>query len=682
MLNKIHFLINKDSLKNRVELTKHIELKSNESSFSFKFSVVDNLLSNNYRYAYKLHGVDHDWIISKNDQEAIYTNVPSGDYIFEVKAGHTKGAWDIEPIQLSIKIKPQWWASNLAYILYFVLALLLSFSIVTWIRLKNRLIKEEWQNQKNKELYDMKINFFAKMSHEIQTPLTLVLSPIEDMVERASINGNVLLKQRLIMINSNLRRLSRIAAQLMIIRNKEVGNLKIHASKNNITDDLKKICTSFEEQARFKNIDFTQEYPKDDIYLWYDKDKIEDVFYNLFSNAFKFTPKDGNIQLEVVKNPNEEWINIYVKDSGPGISKEESDSIFELFYQADLGKKNVGSGIGLALTKELIDLHHGEINLHSSSEFGTSFQIKLSLKDDVFTKDEKIYVEQSKSIADSIEKNPKPLDKDLNTNIESEDNKKHHVLIVEDNIEMQIFLKNILSKSYHVSIAENGLEGIELAQKILPDLIISDIMMPKMDGIEMSKTIHNNKTTAHIPIIILTANNSESSKITGLKSGAIAYINKPFNVQELLLKIANITSANENILLKLKAEILSIPKQSIIKSKDDIFLDNLVSELDKQIENPEFKLEDLSKALNMSYSTIFRKCQELTGKTLVDFFRTLRLKKAAILIVEYGYNSSEAAFMIGFNDYRCFSKCFKKEFGKSPNKYKKEWINSRADEIK
>ncbi len=679
VLNQKHFLIIEDQLKDRIELTKNIELEPNESSFSFKFSVVGDLRHENYHYAYKLEGIDEDWIISKKEQEAIYTNVPSGTYVFRVKSGHMEGVWDIEPIALSISVKPQWWASNLAYISYVILTLLLIYSFITWFRLKNRLIKEEWQNQQNEELYAMKMNFFAKFSHEIQTPLTLVLSPIEDMIERATSNGNLLLKQRLVMINNNLSRLSRITTQLMVIRNKEMGTLKVLVSKNNIINDLKKICLSFEEQARFKNINFIQEYLKEDINIWYDKDKIEHIFYNLLSNAFKFTPREGTILLKVVKEQNDEWINIYVKDSGPGIPEEEADSIFELFYQASLGKRTVGSGIGLALTKELVDLHHGEINLNSTPGWSTSFQIKLSLKEDIFSNDEKMYIEESQLITRASEKHYKDSNDNLEVKSNNENHKKYNVLIVEDNIEMQIFLKDILSTSYRVEIAENGLQGIELARKNLPDLIISDIMMPKMDGIEMSKAIQKNKATAHIPIIILTANNSENSRILGLKSGAIEYINKPFNVQELLLKVANITSTNEKILLKLKTEMLSIPKEDIVKSKDDIFLENLVVELDKQIDNADFKLEELASTLGMSYSTIFRKCQELTGKTLVEFFRTLRMKKAAILIVEYGYSASEASFMIGFNDYRYFSKCFKTEFGKSPNKYKKEMIYRKEE---
>ncbi len=682
ILNKPARLIIGDQIKGGVEYVKNLNLNSNQSSFSFQFSAIDNVINPNYHYAYKLNGFDTDWITPKNDRIASYTNIPYGNYTFEVKAGAKKGEWDIAPIKVGIYIKPPWWLSKIAYIIYLVCGLLLVYGIVIWGRLKSKLAKEAWQNNKEKELYALKMNFFAKMSHEIQTPLTLISGPIGDMLERASANGNQLLKQRLQIISNNANRLSRIAMELMTVRNKELGKLRLFASKNNLIDDLKRIALSFSEQARFKNIDFIQEYPEDIVNIWYDKDKIEHIIYNLLSNAFKFTPKEGTISLKTDFNLKDDFVEISVTDSGPGISKEELEDIFKLFYQTDVGKHNKGIGIGLALTKELISLHKGEINVDSSPEFGTCFSVKLSTRDDIFSDDEKVFVENPGLISDSLETDFSLLEKEFDLKTNSTNSKKTHtLLIVEDNIEMQIFLRDVLSDTYNLLMAENGKEGIILAEKNNPDLIISDIMMPVMDGIEMSKKLQKKKSTSHIPIILLTAKNSTPTKLAGLKSGAIEYIIKPFNFHELSLKLKNIIASKEKVLSKYKTDRLSAPAEIKELSKDDAFIKDLVEELQKQIENPNFKLEELSKSLNMSYSVIYRKCQDITGKTLVEFVRSMRMKKAALLIINNGYNISEASYIVGYKDRKYFTKCFKDEFGVPPTVFKREVKNKDAQKI-
>ena len=681
ILNKPARNIIPDQIKGYTENIKSLKLDHNQSSFSFHFSAIDKVLNTNYNYAYRLKGFQDDWIFPKNNRTASYTNIPYGNYIFEVKAGSKKGEWDIAIKTIDIKINPPWWYSIWAYILYLLLALFIIYSIVVWLRLKNRLAKEAWHNNKEKELYALKMNFFAKMSHEIQTPLTLILGPIGDMLSRAGANGNQLLKQRLTMINNNANRLSRIAMELMTVRNKELGKLRLFASKNDLIDHLKGISVSFSEQARFKNIDFIQKYPEDAINLWYDRDKIEHVIYNLLSNAFKFTPLEGTITLKVVLNSNDETVIISVLDSGPGIPKEELDDVFKLFYQTDLGKHNKGIGIGLALSKELISLHHGAINVDSSPEFGTCFSIRLTTREDAFSENEKIHIENSNLLSNTLEAEFNLSDKDFNLTSVDNIKKKHTLLIVEDNIEMQIFLQDVLSNNYNLLIANNGKEGIELADKNTPDLIISDIMMPVLDGLEMCKILQKKKATSHIPIILLTAKNTTTTKIKGLKQGAIEYISKPFNFHELILKIHNIINSNAKVLSKYKTDSISSSQEILAPTKDDIFMERLVEALNTQIENPDFKLEELSNSLNMSYSVIFRKCHDITGKTLIEFVRSLRFKRAALLIAQQGYNISEAAYNVGYKDTKYFTKCFKEEFGIPPATFKRQAKNIGVSEI-
>lgn len=673
ILNKPAKSIIQDQLKTRIEDVKHIHLNASQSSFSFQFSAIDNLLINpNFDYAYRLKGFDKDWIIPMHGRVANYTNIPSGHYTFEVKASSKNGIWNIEPKKVTIVISPPWWLSTVAYFCYFIIAILGTYSIILWIRLKKKLAIGEWENLKEKELYGLKMNFFTKMSHEIQTPLTLILGPIEDMLTRAEINENQLLKQRLTIISNNAKRLSRIATELMIVRNKELGKLRIYASLNDVTKHLKSIVISFSEQARFKNIDFSQEYSHKEIKFWYDKDKIEHVVYNLLSNAFKFTPKEGSIKLKIVLNDDKESLEISIIDSGPGIPKEDLNAIFELFYQTNLGLHSKGSGIGLALSQELVALHNGEILVDSSPNNGTRFTVRLSTNENNFSKGQKVLVSSNQSLLISKNERYNSLNDKLNIKKDIQPNRKHTLLIVEDNIEMQMFLRDTLSTIYNLIIAENGEQGILMAEKHNPDLIISDIMMPIMDGVEMCKKLQEKKSTSHIPIIFLTAKNNSDGRLSGLKAGAVEYLRKPFNFYELLLKVNNIIATKEKTIQKYKTDTISAPIVETSKSRDVIFLEELVKELNSKIEDPEFKLEDLSDSLNLSYSAIYRKCHNITGKTLVELVRSLKLKKAAFLIIKQGYNVSEAAFIVGYKDPKYFTKCFKEEFGITPSHLKND----------
>lgn len=672
ILNKPASAIIPEQLSTVVENVKFLDLKSQQASFSFRFSAIENILNTNYYYAYRLKGFDEEWITPKSERTATYTNVPSGNYIFEVRAGTKIGTWDIGTRQIEIEIHPPWWKSGWAYTIYILLLLIICMAAYRWFHLRNKMQKEEWDHANEKEIYALKMDFFAKMSHEIQTPLTLILGPIDDMLQKATVNKNRLLLQRLTLIKNNAERLSRISADLTSIRNKELNQLKIRASNNNIIKELKQIALSFAEQARFKKIDFIQEFPNEEIYLWYDSDKIEHVFYNLLSNAFKFTPTEGTIKLIAHKINKKECIKISVIDSGPGIPNAELKDIFTLFYQSEIGRKLKGSGIGLALTKELVELHHGTIKASSSKETGTSFHVHLSLREDNFKAEEKISPKETEPLEAIGAEDMHVLEQELTGTFTENDEKIYHVLVVEDNVEMQIFLKDLLHERYWVTIAANGQEGIQHVAKNSPDLIISDIMMPIMDGVEMTKFLQKNKLYSYIPIILLTAKNTTKSKLLGLESGAVAYINKPFNPQELMIRAKNLIKNNENSTLRAKTDFISGSQKELPTSKDHLFLKELVANLQEQLENSAFKLEELSDTMNMSYSVIFRKCQEITGKTLVEFFRSLKIKRAALLIIEQQYNISEAAFMVGYKDPKYFTKCFKDEFGKPPATLKKE----------
>ncbi|UMB52404.1 response regulator [Lutibacter sp. A64] len=671
ILNQPATLLIPEQINSSIEHLKKITLEPNQSSFSFRFSAFDNVLNSNYHYAYRLIGFNDDWIPVTKEQLATYTNIPSGNYTFEVKAGSKTGVWDIPSKKIAIEITQPFWNSPLAYFLYLFLFIAILLIVIRWYDLRKKIIADKINHNKEKELHALKMNFFAKMSHEIQTPLTLISSPIDSMLQRAEENGNLLLKQRLQIISNNVKRLSRIVFELTTVRNKELEKIRLLVTKNNLYEDLNDIALSFKEQARLKNIDFSLNCPQNLSAAWYDKDKIEHIVYNLLSNAFKFTPKEGNIQLIATPINNKNSIKIYVKDSGPGIEQEELNDIFTLFYQSKTGIQSKGSGIGLALTKELIEVHRGKIEVSSNSIEGTTFSITFPITEEAYLQEERIIPEQK----------PKTEVKEDTLKTTKTITKKHDktILIVEDNLELQQLLNDLLSDIYNIILTENGREGYNAANQHHPDLILSDIMMPEVDGIEMCKMLQKNELTKHIPIVLLTAKNSTKSKILGLESGAIEFINKPFNTNELLLKINNIIVSTEHIISNLKKEIINNPTINVNKSNDDIFLENLITAINARIEDPNFRVEDLSEALSMSYSTLYRKCQALTGEGLVELVRLLRLKKAAIVIAKYGYSISEAAYISGFNDPKYFSKCFKKYFGKTPNTFKKEAVEMGSE---
>lgn len=647
-----------------------LHLKNSQSSFSIKFSAIGNILNPNYYYSYKLEGFDTDWKTTYSEGLATYTNVPPGSYTLKIKANEMNEGSVISTKKLGIKIENPIWNSPMAYVLYIILLGLLLYSAIKWYFLRKKLLINKISRRKENELYDAKMNFFTKMSHEIQTPITLILGPIEDMLQRAELNGNMLLKERLNIISNNAQRLSRIARELTLTRNKELNKLKLAVTQNNLHNDITKVCLSFKELARNKKIDFSINCPKNLNNTWYDKEKVEHILYNILSNAFKFTPPEGNVQLTVAPLSKKSFIKISISDSGQGINKEELKNIFKIFYRSKNNTETKGAGIGLALTKELVALHKGKIKVNSVMGEGTTFIVKLPVSEDYYVDTEKITSSKKNEIVQiDDENNLSKQNIDLNIS-------KKTILIVEDNFELQHFLKDLFQGQYNILLAENGQEGFYHAKNNIPDLIISDIMMPKMDGIELCKELNIDNLTKHIPIVLLTAKNSTNAKIEGLKTGAVEYINKPFNTNELLLKVNNILASKENIITKYRKELINKPEIKVNKSQDEIFLEKLVSIVNERLRDSTFKIDELADILNMSHSSLYRKCMSLTGLSVVDFIKTIRLKKAAILLAKYGYTISEVAYLVGFNDPKYFSKSFKSYFKITPKGFKNQSLTA------
>ncbi|WP_189663060.1 ATP-binding protein [Polaribacter sp. IC073] len=667
ILNKPAKQIIPEQIHSEIFNVNQLHLKYNQSSFTIKFAAIGNIINPNYNYSYRLKGFDKEWKSTYSEGSATYTNIPSGDYVFEIKANEINQPLNVLSKQINIAISPPIWQNSYAYLFYLLILFILIFSFSKWILIRRKLLINKISRRKEKELHKEKINFFTKMSHEIQTPITLILGPIDDMLKRAEQNGNLLLKERLNIISNNAGRLSRIARDLTLVRNRDLNRLNLSVTRNNLKENIDQICLSFKELARIKNIDFTINCPNNIENTWYDKDKVEHILYNILGNAFKYTPKEGNIQLTVKPLNKKEVLKISISDSGVGIQKEELADIFKLFYRSTNRNNAKGTGIGLALTKELIHLHKGKIKVESSKSEGTTFTIKLPVSENFYADDEKI-TSSKKETQKKIETNTTNftetiLKNDINTT-------KKTILVVEDNLELQKFLQDLLLEHYNIILADNGKEGYYLAKNNLPDLIISDVMMPEMDGIEMCDVLSKDNLTKHIPIVLLTAKNSTQAKITGLKTGAIEYINKPFNSNELLLKIHNIIAAKESIISKYRKELINNPKVKIEKSQDELFLESLNKIVNERLSDSNFKVDELADKLNMSHSSLYRKCSSLTGLSLIDYIRQTRLNKAAVLLAKYGYNISEVAYLVGFNNPKYFSKSFKSQFKSTPKGFK------------
>ncbi|MFA8451950.1 MAG: two-component regulator propeller domain-containing protein [Bacteroidales bacterium] len=674
-INQIEIL-NQDAIKvipnqinKPIENIKSIKLKHHQSSFSFKFSVVDPPISDNYLYSYRLSGIYDEWVPAKNNLIATYTNIPTGNYKFEVKAESVYAKLEPQIRTIDINILTPWWQSKIAFLVYLILIITIIYSTFSYFQIKNRLAIKDRVNQQNKKLFDFKMNFLTRISHEIQTPLTLIMCPLEELISSNTPINSQDLKRRLSNIYSNSKRLSQITYKLTEIANSEFKKIQLNIERHNIISDFKETLSSFNELARIKKINFSQQYEDDELTIWYDKEKLEYIIYNLLSNAFKFTPPNGFIKFDLNHDAINKKIKFSIEDSGGGIPKTDIDNIFKLYFQSTKGKKKKGSGIGLTFTKELIELHHGSMYV-KTNETGTTFTVEIPTDKNIYHDNEIVQT----VLIDSLNKEDSHIETIISQNSQTKT-----ILIVEDDYELIIMLSRLLEPYYKIITASNGKEGIQKAKKVNPNLILSDIIMPEMDGIKMCQEISGDNSLSHIPIILLTASNTSNMKLLGLEAGAVEYLNKPFYTKELLSKINNLINTQEKAISKYKKNSLNNPDTKTPLSKDEIFIDELVKILSQEIDNSNFNLEELSEKLNMSYSVIYRKHHLITGKTLVNFFRQMRLKKAAYIITKQNYSITETAFMVGYNDPVYFSKSFKKEFGVSPKAFKSEAIKMGID---
>lgn len=515
------------------------------------------------------------------------------------------------------------------------------------------------ENQHNMD--EMKLRFFTNISHEFRTPLTLIITPLEELIKKSEKAED---KELLRIIHKNAQQLLNLVNQLLDFRKMDVNGLKLNLQIGNITLFVKDTVFLFKEAFAHKNIEFSIDGTDEAIFMRFDGEKIGKVLNNLLSNSYKFTPQNGKINVCIERDDANHEIRISVSDSGIGIQKDERDKVFDRFYQVNHKYYDAnglsGSGIGLHLSKEYIELHKGKIWVEDSQFGGCKMVFSLPLPD-----------EGEEALIEELENARNNEDEDIKEYKEISNSNMPKLLIVDDNNDFRTFLCTCMQNRFEVIQAENGEKAFEIAVNEIPDMIISDVMMPVMDGIQLCKKLKNDVRTSHIPLILLTAKTAEESQIDGLKSGADDYISKPFNIDVLYIKMKNLIESREKMQSMLKEPIPIEPSRITVNNIDEELIRKALEYTEANISNPDFSVEELSKELGMSRVHLYKKLLSLTGKTPIEFIRLVRLKRAAQLLKESKMNVSEIAYEVGFNHPKYFRKYFKEEFGVLPSQFEK-----------
>ncbi|QEC69215.1 response regulator [Panacibacter ginsenosidivorans] len=653
-------------LKESLSQLQSIDLKYKENVFSIEFVSLDFAHSTRDKYAYMLQGFNPDWLYANGNQRQVtYTNLDPGHYTFKVKVLNGNGLWsDVKTLQ--INIEPPFWRTPFAYIIYVLIAAGL-FILARRITLDRIQMRFEVQQQRREverahAIEQLKTKFFTNVSHEFRTPLSLIISPLDKIIKHTSDEEQ---KNQLNLVQRNAKRLLNLVNQLLDFRKMEVQEIKLHPSIGDIIAFAEDISHSFTDIAEKKNIQFSFASNIDSLEIYFDKDKIEKILFNLLSNAFKYTHDGGTVSINLLYNPpsNNEangTLVIEVKDTGIGIPEDMHDKIFERFFQTDVPQSmvNQGTGIGLAITKEFVKLHNGIITVKSEPEKGTCFTVLLPAK--------KIYEPSTRNTTVPI---PAEDTEQLLSETSSRSGKKQTIMVIEDNEDIRFYLKDNLKAQYHVEEASNGKEGWEKIKQVNPDLVVSDIMMPVMDGIQLARKIKNETLTSHIPVILLTAKGSEEKQLEGFNIGVNDYITKPFTFEILASRIRNLLAQQKLLQKRFQKQIEVHPEEVTITPVDEKFLKQALEAIEKNMDNPDFSVEDFSRDMFMNRVTLYRKILSLTGKTPIEFIRSMRLKRAAQLLEKSGMSVSEIAYEVGFNNPKHFSKFFKEEFKVSPSQY-------------
>ncbi len=663
-----------------------LQLSHDKNVLEFMFAAIDIDAPQLVEYAYRLEGLEPDWIKPGDRRYVRYTALGPGDYTFRVRATSSRGEWSEREIAFAFSIAPPWWRSLWAYGFYLFLGTALLVTIyrvrLSQARLKDRVEMEHFQAERIAEVDRLKSQFFANISHEFRTPLTLILGPAEQAIESTQEPST---RQKLHLIKNNTERLHTLVNQLLDFSQLESGTMKLQVSRNDVVEFLRRTVMTFESWAERKriNLDFRPEIESASGY--FDTDKLEKILNNLISNALKFTPEGGSVSVSLVcpkdQSPvsrypanhiarKDDWmtgfLEIRISDTGPGISAEHLPRIFNRFYRADEKHTIEGTGIGLALTKELVELHRGKVAVQSTPGKGSVFSVTFPIEKSAYRQDE---IVESPPQGRRTE-HPPPVVSHVGSGHVSTPQSpdgKPIVLIVEDNTDLRSYIREFLGTDFAVHEAEDGKEGYDLAIEMVPDIVLSDLMMPKMDGMELCRALKQDVRTSHVPIILLTARAGTESKIEGLETGADDYVTKPFDSKELMARVRNLIEQRRTLRAKFSAGVLLKPGEVAVTSLDDALLKKIMDVVEKNLGDEKFGVDELASEACLSRRHLGRKLHALTNLTPAEFVQYMRLQRARELLEKNAGSVTDIAFQVGFRNPTYFSACFHARFGVTPS---------------
>ncbi|MFT3822551.1 MAG: two-component regulator propeller domain-containing protein [Chitinophagaceae bacterium] len=658
-------------LKADINTVKKIVFKYNQDVFTIEFALLNYIKSNKNKYAYYLKGFDKNWN-EVTVPSATYTNLPFGTYTFYVKGANNDGVWS-KPIELTITLLPPFWLTWWAYCIYGIAFAAIVFLITRYFFLNALLKKED-------ELHQVKLNFFTNISHEIRTHLTLIMTPVDRVLETKEKSGFEY--QLLSQVKTNANRLLKLVSELMDFRKAETDHLQLQVGRINIVPFLQDIYDSFRELSQTKRIRTSFIHNAENIPIYLDSEQMEKVFFNLLMNAFKFTEAGGQISLGIEQQ--EGKVLVRVKDNGKGIAPEYLDKLFTNFFQvADHGLQNTGYGIGLALSKHIVILHKGSITVESEpampgKEGYTCFTVTLLQGNSHFAEDANVRFavaqENTALFNDEIRKGEAVSPAAI-----THTDKQLTLLVAEDNPELRALVVQTFQAQYHIIECENGREGWEAAIAQIPDIVVSDVMMPDMDGLTFCRQLKTDERTSHIPVILLTAKSAQGDLVKGLETGADVYITKPFSTRALELNVRNLLLSREKIRVQFSrllqqqpvpGEKLSVvEEESYVNNVDKEFLERVIELVEEHMDDPDFGVDKLSRKVALSQPILYRKIKAVTNMSVNEFVKSLRLKKAAQLLQQRNMTVYEVAYAVGYVDRKYFSREFKKQFGKTPSEY-------------
>jgi len=698
--NQIQIVNSSSTLKQSISYLKHLKLKYYENNFIFHLASLHYSNPSNCKFRYRMKGFDKEWVTTDgNNPYASYANLPFGNYVFELQASNNDEIWSNEIKTLEIEITPPWYLSIFAKVFYILLLLSILIAVYyylyRWLNLKKKLEITEITERKNEQLHQSQLQFFTNISHDFRTPLTLISGTVEQILNEEKGRPK---NRHWFVLEKNTKRMIELVNELMDFRKVETNSFHLGVKEGDINLLLLNIASEFQDLANANNIRFGTNIKNDLNRVWFDAHLVEKIVLNLLNNAFKYTQKNGCIEIDIIQDI-KNYVSIFsnqyiiesdyyaksyfyfrVRDTGFGISKESIDKVFNRYYQVEDSEYNphIGSGVGLALVKSLVLLHKGFLIVNSERNKGSEFIVALpSVRED--------YLDEELSLSKSEEDLTNNNIKEKSNNERFHKNKeqvavsnklgnkiKPTLLIVEDNDEIRNFLVEVLSDDYAIQEAVDGVEAITLIEKEKPDIILSDLMMPRMSGNKLCISVKNNPESSSIPFVMLTAKDTLDSKIEGINDGADAYLGKPINIDLLKTTLRNLQSNQKRIKKHISSKFISTTVKDTLKSKDREFYKLLIKTIESNINNQDLDVELLSRQLNYSRTKLYQRVNEITGKPLMELVRTIRLHKAIQIMAEEDISIQEIISRIGIQSQSYFTIAFKKEFGKTPSQYIRE----------